>query len=291
MKSTRQAALWYASQGWPVIPIWPVDKNQKCTCGQGDCDKNRGKHTVSYLCPNGHKNATVNKKVINRWWDRKPNWNIATPKFLRVDVDTKADGLANWGDLMASMGGLHDYVMVHSPSGGQHWYFLPGTNSGHTNQTGKLPAGIDVRGDGSGYTLLPPSNHVMGLYQWGRRHPKEYEIPAAPDWLLDLIGPDEKNTILAEFTEDVQQPDINELKTSGLIKALLQGDRSTIDFCVVNALINAGLSNDEIKAIFQQSPPTNKLSEKGDDGLRYLALTISNARNNNAKYRRKRSSL
>ncbi len=54
--------------------------------------------------------------------------------------------------------------------------------------TGRIGAGIDIKGDG-GYIILPPSDHKTGRqYSWlFGQQPDEQEIAEAPAWLLDRI--------------------------------------------------------------------------------------------------------
>ena len=275
MGSTRNAALWYAEQGWPIFPIWPTVEGL-CRCGNAYC-KDIGKHPVDSLTPHWNEDATTDLDKINMWWDQCPYWNIATLKHLRIDVDTRNNALDKWRELVWQHG-LDEYVMAKTPSGGQHWYFETITNRGHTNRAGDLPSGIDVRGDGSGYTLLPPSNHIKGIYQWGNHHPKEYAIPKAPAWLLAMLPKDDEETIKVVFNESVAMPNINSLELPALAKAILQRDKSRIDQAILSSLVRAGCTDDEIFAIWQKRPPTCKMRDKGGDGNRYLALSLSNAR-------------
>jgi hypothetical protein len=280
--STRNAALWYANQGWFVFPIWPVIDN-RCGCGKLEC-ADIGKHPVTYnnriaVAPNGHHNATTDSSIINFWWDSYPGWNIGTPSHFRIDVDTKNGGIDNWRELLAQNGGYDLTPVCKTPSGGMHIYFNPGDDYGHRNQTGKLPKGIDVRGHGSGYTILPPSNHMMGIYTWVEAsHPKGTPVANAPQWLADIVGADEGEIEKASFTGSVTLPDVESLQIGGLAKALIAGDRSRIDECVITALVRAGLTDDEIRAIFQAKPPTTKYAEKNGQQDNYLAHSIAKAR-------------
>jgi hypothetical protein len=277
VKSTRTAALWYASQQWKIFPVWPVEDGA-CKCNDANC-ANIGKHPVTYLVPNGHLNATDNQRIINTWWNTFPGWNIGTSSHFRIDVDIKSGGLDNWRELLATHGGYDPTPVCKTPSGGMHIYFNSGDDYGHHNQTGSLPSGIDVRGDGSGYTILPPSNHVMGVYTWVEAsHPKTVTLANAPKWLVDLVGKDEGEIEKASFNGDVIMPDIESLQIGGVVKALIAQDRSRIDECVITSLVRAGLSDDEIRAVFIKAPPTTKYAEKNGQQDKYLAHSIGKAR-------------
>lgn len=277
MDSTRQAALWYASQGWAVFPVWQI-VDGRCGCGNPHCQR-PGKHPVGFLVQNGLGDATTDQNQINSWWDKRPDWNIATASHFRIDVDTRHGGIDNWRDLVFEKGGYDPTPTCRTPSGGLHLYFLAGDDYGHTNQVGNLPDGIDVRGHGSGYTLLPPSNHIDGIYTWSENvHPKDTPIAEPPDWLIGLVGSDSEPVDRAEFSGAVTQVDVEDLQVSALVKAILQRDRSRIDHCVITSLVSAGLSDDEIRTIFQTCPPTAKYKEKNGQGDNYLAHSIGKAR-------------
>ena len=282
IKSTRNAALWYADQGWAIFPVWPMF-GKICRCGKQGCHS-PGKHPVTYvnskpIVPNGKDNATTNEGQINTWWNLFPGWNIGTASHFRIDVDTKNNGTEHWRELLANNSGYDNTPICKTPSGGQHIYFKSGDNYGNTNQMGDLPSGIDVRGNGAGYTILPPSNHQLGIYTWlDNRHPRDIAIANAPQWLIDIIGKDENPATAVAFS-DSAMPDIEKLRIGAIVKALIAGDRSRVDLCVITSLARARLSDDEIRAVFQTSPPTTKYAEKTNgQGDKYLALTIGKAR-------------
>lgn len=279
MRSTRKAVLWYSSQGWPIIPIWPV-RDGVCLCGESDCDS-PGKHPIERFI-GGRKvwGATTNQGQLNQWWNHIPDANLATPRWLRIDVDTKHNGVDNWRELLFDNGGV-DGIVCHTPSGGQHYYFQSTQTHGNTNQTGDLPPGIDVRGNSSGYTLLPPSNHLDGVYKWGNKHPRDNPIPMPPDWLIELLGPDENPEGDCVFGDKLDKPKLTKWSISGLVRGCITGDRSRIDQAVITSLARAGATDDEIRAVFQHYTIgiDGKYGEKnGAQPDKYLALSIAKAR-------------
>ena len=62
----RQAALWFASKGYPVLPLHSVTEAGACTCG--DAAVKPGKHPFAPLAPHGLKDATVDLDVIRGWF-------------------------------------------------------------------------------------------------------------------------------------------------------------------------------------------------------------------------------
>jgi hypothetical protein len=72
--------------------------------------------------------------------------------------------------------------------------------------------------------------------------------------------------------------DLRDLQIPNWAEAVLSGDRSRIDACVITALVRAGASNGQIHYLFEKHAPSSKFAEKNGDGKRYLELSISNAR-------------
>lgn len=271
-----EAARWYAKHGWDIIPVWSV-RDGRCSCGNPDCKKNTGKHPIGNLIPNGLKSATTDLSVIESWWRTFPDANVATTSFLRVDVDTRHDGKEHWRILMDTFGDV-DTVHCLTPSGGDHYYFRTPPGVTHGNVKGDLPSGIDIRGDRMGYTLLPPSNHLQGIYEWElSSRPDQVQIAIAPDWLLDLIGTD-KAKVQANFNNALDRPDLSRWRLSGVIEGAILDDRSRVDQGIIHALVRAGASDDEIRAVFRHYPTTGKYGEKGAHGDDYLAISIANSR-------------
>lgn len=144
------AALRYASWGWPVFPLREVG---------GRCD---GGNKCQPLCQcpkkpatrNGFKDATTDPVRIRQWWTEHPRGNIGLPTGLSFDViDIDVPGGAASLAAMLERDVLPDvHGHVATGSGGAH-YYTPTTGRGNT--VGLLP-GIDYRGVG-GYVVAPPS--------------------------------------------------------------------------------------------------------------------------------------
>jgi hypothetical protein len=133
--------------------------------------------------------ATTDRSRIHAWRSRWPLANIGMPTgersgiwVLDVDLDAEKgiDGPAELRELEKKHGPLPATTTVRTPRGGLHVYFRHA--EGVTNSPGRLPLGIDVRGEG-GYVLLPPSETHDGAYQLESRG----EIAEAPSWLLELV--------------------------------------------------------------------------------------------------------
>jgi hypothetical protein len=163
----HQAAHSYAARGWRVVPIAPGTKHPKLPAWQNA--------------------ATTDADMIDEWWTglyRGHGVGIATGHqsgIFVLDIDDH-DALH---DLTATHGPLPDTLTSLTGSGGQHLIFNYPANATITNHN-RLPAGIDVRGDG-GQIVAPPTVHPNGTaYCWDAS--TEHLEPAdAPGWLLELV--------------------------------------------------------------------------------------------------------
>jgi bifunctional DNA primase/polymerase-like protein/primase-like protein len=162
-----QTALALARHNLHVFPCLPRDKRP--------------------ACPNGVKDATADTKLIERWWQARPDCNVAIATgrvsgIFAVDIDG-TDGELELRRLESEFGALPETVEAITGNG-RHLYFkTPGMPI--RNSAGRIAAGIDVRGDG-GYCITPPSVHPSGRqYHWSVDSASSFA--AAPDWLLARI--------------------------------------------------------------------------------------------------------
>ena len=98
-----EAALLYATAGYPVFPIAP-----------------RGKHP---LTKHGFKDATIDADTIRKWWQRWPDANIGIPTgdasgLYVVDADTP-EGVA-W---LEHHGLINDITPRQRTSKGIHLFY------------------------------------------------------------------------------------------------------------------------------------------------------------------------
>ena len=85
--SLSEAARHYAFKGLPQFPIWGMDAHGRCECGT-NCGRDAGKHPVGVLVPNGYKNASYDRLVVERWRSRYPNANIGYAIPLSIGTGT-----------------------------------------------------------------------------------------------------------------------------------------------------------------------------------------------------------
>lgn len=205
MSALSDAALAYASRGWRVLPIWPI-RDGACACGNACASP--GKHPIHVLAPNGCHSATTDAAIIAAWWDEVPDANvgIATGQesgLWALDVDPRHGGDASLEALEDRYGRLPYSLRQRTGSGGWHIVFRHPGDGRLSNSSGRLGAGLDVRGDG-GYIVAAPSLHISGgVYTW--LDEDESVLEAAPNWLLELIG--------ERYADDLDTPvpDVEEL--------------------------------------------------------------------------------
>ena len=169
MTEVLDAALRHAERGRPVFPADPWSKRP--------------------LTDHGFKDATLDRDVIRRWFDRPRPPMLAMPtgaisRLVVLDQDGE-EGAESRRELERRHGPLPRTASAVTPSGGQHFYLAhPGGEI--PNSAGRLGPGLDVRGDG-GYVVVPPSVAASG-----RRYEVDEEAATAPlpVWLLALLrGP------------------------------------------------------------------------------------------------------
>ena len=170
--------------GWPIIPCWWTEGTQ-CGCGKADCDS-PGKHPIADLVPHGSKDASADPKVLEKWWERYPQANVAaaTGEHLwALDLDGD-EGIRAFAQIVGSHPKLPETSRARTGGGGRHLFFAP--DPAVRNATKLRGHPIDVRGQG-GYVLLPPSDHISGnAYTW-ERPAGEHGLQPAPSWLIDFV--------------------------------------------------------------------------------------------------------
>ena len=75
METKPEQLLFYAAQGWPLLPLTWVQE-ASCSCGKPDCSS-PGKHP---LIKRGFKNASLDANQILEWHQKWPqaNWGMRT---------------------------------------------------------------------------------------------------------------------------------------------------------------------------------------------------------------------
>lgn len=191
--SPLEAALYYASLGWRVLPIRPGGKHPPMNSWQ---------HA-----------ATTDPAVITNWYRglyRDHGVGILTGPtsgiwVLDVDVSDGKRGDETLAALETMHGPLPATVRSITGSGGYHIYFndpgVPIRNSAST----RLGPGLDVRADG-GQVVAAPTVHPNGRpYAWEIGYgPDEIAVADAPAWLLELVTADPEPRVKIERATGVK---------------------------------------------------------------------------------------
>ncbi len=310
--STGQAALWYAERcGWPVLPVWGVGEDRQCACGcphDERCShqpahrpRDIGKHPIARDgCPGDPADASCARATILDWYRRRPAANVAVAVRRAGLVVADCDGRAAYEEAQAC--GVPAGALWATTGQPDHWhvYFrrpadCPTARAIHQGTSGA----IDVLGDG--YVLLPPSKHRAGRqYRWtpATTLRATAHLPEAPVWLLTILRDAAAKRSHRPVTLSDEPTTANGAVLWARVRGLLDariiraveggpaayepregGDptRSGCDAAVCHALVGAGLTDAEIRAVYQALPvgQHGKYAERGD---RYLATTLANQR-------------
>ena len=203
MSSLKDAALRYAREGFPVLPVWWLrkarDGSARCACGDVQCDT-PGKHPLIKAWQN---KATTNEKQLVVWWQRWPDAHIGImpkPGTCVIDIDPRNGGEVTLRKLLAGDKAATT-VIQKSGGGGLHLFYEgePG---------GTLGKGIDVKKAGRGFVVAWPSMHESGRrYQWRADcAPWEQEIVPLPESLsgrsVSNTGPGSEFSVIEGDDED-----------------------------------------------------------------------------------------
>lgn len=183
-----EAYAYYAQTlGWDTIPVWGVNADGVCACRNGQSCKSPGKHPIQ---SDWQSRERLTKPDIYDWFamqDHPVNIGLRTgvrSGFWALDVDPKNGGEESLLSLEAQFGGLPETRVHRTGSGGRHYLFRLPKDFEVTNSRGRLPRGIDVRGNG-GFIVGPGSVTGVGSY----RTESSADVAEAPGWLLELLRP------------------------------------------------------------------------------------------------------
>jgi hypothetical protein len=165
-----EAALAYASWGWPVLPIVPNGKLPATAHGVHD--------------------ATTDEATIRKWFDGRDDLNIGIAAGARsglvvFDIDPRNGGDDSFAAWVKTHGELEAGALQLTAGGGQH--FLAAHDP--SIRSCKLVDGVDLLADGR-YFLAYPSTIEGRAYRWEvSSDPFDGVAPASvpPEW-LSAIG-------------------------------------------------------------------------------------------------------
>lgn len=192
-----EAALWYASLGWSVVPthrVLTVDGVSMCTCPAGPKCISKGKHPAVAWSQWQIERPSVEQ--ITTWFTGVyAAYGVgivtgAVSGIFVIDVDEGPGKPGNETITNVQMihGDLPFTVQARTGGGGLHVILRHPRDIWVTTAKNVLGPGVDVRGDG-GFIVASPSLHESGRYYlWDETsHPRTTPIADAPAWLVELI--------------------------------------------------------------------------------------------------------
>ena len=212
--SLHEAALFYAEQGYAVLPC------------RGKIPAKKG----------GYKNGTTDLAVIDGWWHESLDYNIgiATGEVSGIfvlDIDGDA-GEESIRKLEAENGPLPETWTIKTGGGGRHLWFNSPQGRIIGNRAGIVDK-VDIRGNG-GHAIVPPSMHESGnVYELVN----DCEVANAPEWLLNLIGSKTGSTNPSAELSELEQSNV---ETTNYGRSALESE------CKLLSQVQEGNRNNEL---------------------------------------------
>lgn len=158
----KSAAVRYVTRGWTILPLFGVDQDGDCGCGNPDC-QSPGKHPVGLAWK-----AISDPDIAAAHYDENQHHNIgivAGPSRL-VIIDLDGPEAIERFMRKVPAAAIKGALAVDT-SRGVHLYFADDPARPYGPMVGRDDdAGIDVRA-GSSYVVAPPSTHKSGhVYRW-----------------------------------------------------------------------------------------------------------------------------
>jgi hypothetical protein len=217
--SLLDAALTYASWGWPVLPLVPGGKVPATAHGVND--------------------ATTDPGTIRQWWAQQPQANVGIAAgrasgLVVADIDPRNGGDTSWARWLSEHGAGPDGPIALTAGGGEHHLYL------YTPElrSCKLADGVDLLSDGR-YFVASPS--VVG----GR----EYVWEASSDPLEGVAPPPVPSAWLAAYLA-------RERRSPTTTGELLRGNRNAGLTALAGAMRRHGMGESEILAALRVANET-----------------------------------
>lgn len=176
-----------------LFPIYPFTPDGRCTCSRPSCSA-VGKHP----CIEGWTSLAPGTKMLKREDGVGLGVSLVTGSayggIVVLDLDIRPgdiDGAAALRELETVLGELPPTLVIGSPTGGEHHYYLSPAKLktvGGDTAAREIAEGVDLRGEG-GQVLFPGSPHKRGgTYRVKHLRPIAH-LPAAWIEFLPKAGP------------------------------------------------------------------------------------------------------
>ncbi len=218
----KEWALKYAEMGLYVLPLIPGQKEPATA--------------------NGFRDASNDKAQAEKWWTKRPDYNIGIATGIEygslvvIDLDRNhksgEDGYETLKEWQRENGGeLPETWTSITGQGGYHLIYID--DEPHGSRRG-LYEGVDIRGEGA-YIVAPPSIHpdTGRRYEW-EQGPGECKVA----WADTLV----KNFLLGPMTPD------GEKQAFSLPETIPEGGRTDTMIKLIGSLRGKGLSDEAIMA-------------------------------------------
>lgn len=212
------------SLGWDPLPVWGVNADGVCACSNGGQCKSPGKHPLHNSWQSRERMTKPDAYELFALSTHPVNIGLRTgvvSGFWALDIDPKSGGTESLLSLEAQYGKLPRTRIHRTGSNGLHYLFALPPDFEVTNSRGRLPRGIDVRGNG-GFIVAPGSISGVGAY----RTEEDAPVAPAPDWLLELIRPQTLERQI-EVVESIAFADLDEgaqERATRYLDAAVQGE-------------------------------------------------------------------
>jgi hypothetical protein len=188
--TSLEAAIFYAKDGWNVLPICQWDSNKsRCTHAKHATDCGGRKPLIAREGgkPGDGYAGSTDLDQIRDWWRKHPDAGVAIrlDGHVLVDCDLKDGGPDSYRFLRDTFD-LPPTLTAITQSGGNHYVFkipkdLPGDwLKSWTRVTDKVAlGGIDLKVDKCGLLFAEPTRGSKGVYRWIDPTVEPAELPRA----------------------------------------------------------------------------------------------------------------
>ncbi len=207
----KEQALFCINHGIHVIAGYPVGKSERAII-------------------KGTAEGTLNKDLVNAWFDEIPNRNILinlrNSNLICIDLDQHKDGQNGvkafnliWQEYNQGRP-LNTYVEKTPTGAGVHIFFKVPPETFSKPIVSELTDGVEIK---TSFTPIYPSERLDGLYQPFNKEDTLASVADCPDWLIDMIHRPPKRQVASKIGKRTYSAEMWELFNHGAT----EGKRNT----------------------------------------------------------------